>query len=316
MPTYMKKKRYYKAHRRNKRRPRGAFAKRKRRRAGKRRRCTPLEKTRAFRKLKRRVEAGMGTYVYKTRSTEALEALANQIGSKVFDGSKIGFIQSAIDNLPTYNPANPASYTFVNFNTGSNQKRIEIANTYTYVQVKSNYQVPVRVKIYLCIPREDTNITPQQALINGLADVSEPDLTEVSPMISPFDSPQFNDLWKVAKTTKKLLLPGKTVSASHVIGSFLYDPSFIQSHALDYQGRYGSHAYFVRVEGALAHDTVVTTEQGNSNAGVEVQRFTKYLIKYEAGADIKFIEVVDGNDSFSNTPVQTVLQNENQANTK
>lgn len=253
----------------------------------------------------------MGTYIYKTRSSERITCATNFIGSKLFDGSKIGFLESAIDSLPIYDPANPSTYQFVNFNTGTQQKQIEFASTFTTLTFRNNYRVPVRVRVYLCIPREDTSLTPEQAMTNGLVDVGS-GLNVNTPMITPYDAPQFNDLWKVAKMKKVVLQPSSTSSISNVVGSFMFDPSFVDSHNLDYQGRYGSHAYLIRVEGVVAHDSVQTSEQGNAGAGVDVQRMTKYVIKYEAGADIKWIEVVDGNDSFSNAATVTTIENENQ----
>lgn len=313
MPSvYLKKKRYYKAWRGRKRRPRGARAQRRRYRVRKRKaRACRCDDSNAFKKLKKRVESGMGTYIYKTRASNEVSCAQNSYSTSVFDGSKVSFIENAIDNLPTFDPSNPGTYTFVNFNTGLQQRQIEIASTFTSCTIKNNYRVPVRFRIYLCIPREDTSITPSEAMENGLTDVGS-GLDTTTPMLSPFDSPQFNDLWKVVKTRKGILQPGRGAAVSHVIGSFMFDPSFVDSHGLVYQGRYGAHAYLVRVEGLLGHDTVTLTQHGNLEGGVDVQRLTKYVIKYEAGADIKYIEVVDGNDAMTADGVVTVLDNTNQ----
>lgn len=247
----------------------------------------------------------MGTFIWKQRVCDSVQCAVNSIAYGLSTGSDTAKIESAIDNLPVFNPSTPGTYTFVDFTSGNQQKEIEICSTYTQVHIKNNYDVPVSVRVYLCIPREDTSISPLSAIQDGLTDVGS-GLTTTTPMLAPYDSPQFNDLWKVAKCKKRQLKAGQEMFMSHVVGSFQYDPSFVDNHGLSNQGRYGGHQYLIRVEGPVGHDTTAD-EQGRLQGGIDFQRTTKYVIKYEAGADIKYIEIDDDNSSFTNGGIVSTM---------
>lgn len=290
----------------NKKRGYNTFRKRKgarrRRRYGKSRRQTghrtqPSLARRLY-LLQKRVEAGMGTYIYKYRDSGTVKCSVNAIDYQTIANNQLTQLEGAIDNLPTFNPALPGTFTFVDFTTGTQQKEIEFASCYSHIYVQNNYNVPVKVTIYKCAPKDDTNITPKQAVINGLTDMGS-GLTEQTPMLTPFDSSQFRDLWSVLKTTKRTLKAGQGFTVKNFVRSFQYDPSFGDSHSLANQSRYGAHHYLVRVEGVVGHDTT-NAEYGNLQGGIDYVHVMKFVIKYDAGADIKYIEVDDGNNSFTN----------------
>ncbi len=250
-----------------------------------------------IRTLKRRVESGMGTYIYKERDSGTIKCSVNGIDYQGIDASNITKLEEVIDNLPVFNPSSPATFTFMDFTAGTQQKEVEFASSFYQLTLKNNYDAPVRVSIYKCRPKGETSITAKNAVIAGLVDLGS-SLTEKTPMLSPLDSIQFKDLY-MTQVFKRKLLAGQTLSVKDFVGSFQYDPSFTDSHALAYQPRYGGLTYLVRVEGELAHDSVAA-EYGNLGGGVDYTNFRKHIVKYDAGADIKFIEVVDGNDSFTN----------------
>lgn len=248
--------------------------------------------------LKRRVESGMGTYVYKLRGTTRVLASVNQPAYALVTSSDVSRIEAAIDNLPVFDPSTPGTYKFVDFTSGTQQKEVEIASTYSYCIAKNNYNAPVRCTIYVVVPKVDTSISATTAVSAGLADVGS-GLGLTTPLIGPRDSEQFKDLYRIKYKVTKELVAGQTMKASFRGGSFQYDPSFVDSHGSTYQNAYKSHAYMIRIEGVLGHDTT-NNEQGYLAAGVDISRVVVYTIKYEAGADIKYIEVADDASSFTN----------------
>lgn len=248
--------------------------------------------------LKRRVESGMGTYVYKLRGTTRLIAAVNLQNMATVQGSTTGTVEAAIDNLPVFNPALPGTYTFVNFTSGTQQKEVEIAATYSYCIAKNNYNAPARVTMFVCIPRSDTSLSPTTAVSGGLTDEGS-GLGITTPLIGPRDSEQFRDLWIVKAQKSSVLVAGQTMKMSYRAGAFQYDPSFVDSHAFDYQPRYHGHAYLIKVEGVLGHDQSAA-EIGYVGAGIDISRVINYVVKYEAGADIHYIEVDDQANSFTN----------------
>lgn len=281
----------------NKRR-RGAVSGRKRKRKQMRTSTSVAQRCkRDIKMLKRRVESGMGTYVYKLRSTTRLLSSVNQVAYSLVTGSNTTNIEGAIDNLPVFNPALPGTYTFVDFTSGTQQKEVEIASTYSYCLVKNNYDAPVRCTIYVVVPKVDTSISATTAMSNGLTDEGS-GLGLTTPLIGPRDSEQFNDLYRVKYKVSKELVAGQTMKASFRAGSFQYDPSFVDNHTSVNQKAYKAHSYLIRIEGVLGHDTA-NDEQGYLPAGIDISRVLIYTIKYEAGADIKYIEVDDNANSFT-----------------
>lgn len=239
----------------------------------------------------------MGTHIERTRDTGRVVGSVNNIGQNSYDLSTVTTIESVLANLRYYNPSAPATLTTASGTTGTYQKEFLIKRNYAKFFCRNNYQVPCEVSLYLVVPKEDTSITPLTAFQNGLADVGNPSST--SPLVYPSDSPQFMDLWKIVKTKKAYLLPGKSCQITHSTKSFQYDPSLVDSHSLTYQSRYGSMAILVRVEGPLGHDTTAN-EQGSLVATLDYQIEKVIEIKYSAGADIKYIISNDNSNTFTN----------------
>lgn len=281
---------------------------------GKKRRMLKRPRLRApvstqLRQLKRRVEAGMGTYIEKHRETQQLTAANNGINLGSYPVNTLTIIEGVIDALPVFNPALPGTYTSVDFTSGTQQKEVEIASTKSWIKLRNNSNQDIYVRVYLVQPKEDTSYNPRDTVTNGLTDMGS-GLTVNTPLLTPLDSQQFCDLYSITKSVKRKLLPGSELMMNHYVRSFQYDPSFADSHNLQFQARWGTHVYLVRLEGPIAHDATTTTNIGRMQAAVDIELGYVHTIKYEAGADIKYIVVDDDNESMAsanaaleNTPV-------------
>lgn len=206
------------------------------------------------------------------------------------DASNVAALQSVIDNVPYFNPASPGTFTMVDLNTGTYARDVEFNSSMSMLYVTNNYNIPVRVEILLCMPRVDTSITGATALTDGLADVGS-GLTGTTPLISVRDSPLFNQLWMVKKTKKRTLFGGQSMSLKNFVGKFVYQPALEDSHAQTYQPRWGAHAYFLSIEGVLSHATATPTDIGFAGAGVDWCLTRKFVVSYDGGVEVKWIEV-------------------------
>lgn len=252
-------------------------------------------------KLKRLANRGVGTYTYRQRQTGRLLCSVNSRNTASTSINGTTNFEEAINNLPTFNPATPGTYTFVDFTAGSLAKSVECIYHSGMMVMKNNYNIPVKATMWCCYPKGDTSIHPDTAWNSGLADVSA-SATRNTPMCAPMDSPHFRDLWVIHKKVQRTLKAGESLVIKHTVGRFSYDPTFHDEHALLFQTRYKSYAFMYQVEGVLAHDTTAD-QQGNANGGVDWQIFRKYVVQYEAGADIEYKEYVDDNDPFTNGAV-------------
>lgn len=255
--------------------------------------------------LKKLANAGLGTYIYRQRQPGRLIATANIRGVTSISGMTKSFIEVMIDNLPTFNPAVPGTYTFVDFTSGTQSKKLDFVKYNSMMVVTNNYNVPVKVKLWCCVCNTDTSITAANAWNNGLADVGS-GLTTATPMLGPHDSPHFKGLYTIVKKVTRVLKAGEVLTLKHSAKPFTYDPSYTDSETDSHLVNYGCFDWMMAVEGVLGHDTTLD-EQGTLGAGVDYNRYTTAVIKYQAGADIQYIEVDDNNDSFTNAGVVSSL---------
>ena len=87
---------------------------------------------------------------------------------------------------------------------------------------------------------------------------------------------------------------------TYSLSPFSYDPSWHDDHSLTYLRKCRTTCFLIRVEGVLGTDNTVTTEQGQLGGKVDWQLDRKFVIGYDAGADIKTLEVNDASSSFTN----------------
>lgn len=285
-------------------RGRGTYGKPKpRRKPMKGRRRRPVKK--ALQSLNKRVstlsrqqKTSMGELIFHDRQTYAAKSAVNQQVHQLGYAVRTTELESVLAQLRFFDIAAPATLVNASGAVGTYSREYLFKTIYSRLEFMNNYQIPCKVTIYVCCPKEDTSITPTTAFTDGLADQGNPAST--SPMVHLTDSIQFTRLWRICKRKSRVLMPGRRLTLSMSVKDIMYDPSLVDSHALIYQPKYRSYQFVVRVEGVIAHDSAVATEQGFAAAGGDFSVHTKYVVRYEAGTDLKYIHINDGADTFTN----------------
>lgn len=248
--------------------------------------------------LERKVNQDLATHTFKKSSTgRAVVTVASQTTYSGVLGMNVASLETSLGSLRFYDPGTNALVTNSAV-TGTYSRSCYIQSIYSKMTFRNNYRVPCVVDVYICTPKKDTSIGPVTAITNGLTDQNNPSST--STLIYPSDSDQFKDLWNIHYHKKKHIGQGKQFSVSFKKGSFHYDPADFDTHNMAYQKRYGSHVFLIRVQGILAHDSVVTTEQGLSPGGVDYFNEIITKIRYDAGKKLNDITLDDGYDTFTN----------------
>lgn len=281
------------------RRPSSRGGKRKGRKRSRRQTRSNIPKR--VRTLEKRMAEDTGVHTERFRDTASCVASAN---SSCFEGKVLinsSRIESVISGLHFFDVNTPGTLATVDMTLGTFQKDIRIANVYGKLTARNNYQTPVICDVYVIRCKSDTSIEPSTAYTNGLTDVGAP--LSTSTMVFPTDSPQFNDLWDIVKHRRWHLDAGQECSLGCNMGGFVYDPSLFDSHGLSYQTSFKGSVIYVRVQGVIAHDNTISTEQGLIKCGVDYKLDSTWTVKYPAGADINYIKVNDNGDAFSNGPV-------------
>ena len=162
-----------------------------------------------------------------------------------------------------FNPATNALVT-ADPSVGTFHNDITVETVVYQCLARNNYQVPVNLRIYACVPRHDTQISTKSYFDAGLLDQGNPSGT--SPLVYPSDSQILMEQWKFVKSVKKVLNPGQSCEVSYAIKRFEYDFSQADHHNDPYQTKYNGFNWLFRLEGVLGHDTSVD-EQGTLPSG-------------------------------------------------
>lgn len=248
--------------------------------------------------LQKEAKSSIGTLVYRITDGLAQLCVANTQGNESVFINAFAEIETVLAQLKYYDPATPGTLVTADGSTGTYSRNFYFKPTYMKITIRNNYQVPCNVRVYQLKVKTDTNMTPETAWLNGLADLSNGTINDIG--MYPSDSPQFGDFWGVINETTIRLEPGQEKKFSMSSPSFNYDPSISDSHALAYQVDQHVRSMLVSVSGVIGHDSAVTTEFGRLGAGVDIDLYKVYTIDYDAGANLKYIYYSNGYSTFTN----------------
>lgn len=264
------------------------------------------------RNLERRVRDEDSLLTYKVSAKDKLNPSVNQASYGFASCLSISNIEAAAANARFFDPAAPGTLVTASLVTGTYSSKFRVQARCT-ITIKNNYQVPCILHVGMVSPRTATNTSPNTAFTNGLTDQGAP--SSSSPMLHWSDSRQFNELYKITRKIKKILLmPGAQRTFTHKQASFVYDPSYFDTQTETYNPKARSRLWIYRCQGVPGHDTSVTTEQGLLPAGFDVYAADTYTIHYNSGgATLKTIVLSEGaSTSFTNAGVvsQVVVDNQ------
>lgn len=260
------------------------------------RRRTSLKKD--VKALKALVKADQATHTYKELGSGEVQALVGQVEYGQEAITSVSNLESWIANLRYYNPAVPGTLTTASGATGTFHREIHFANVYSRVEVRNNYQVPCRLKIYLAKPKSDTSITPLTYYTNGIADqVISAGADQQTAGLYLTDIVTFNEQYSLVCKKDIILDAGAMCSVTHNTGRFNYDPSLTDSHSSGYQTKYKSCLWLIRVEGVLGHDSASAQEFNTLLASIDYQFIHIAKIEYDAGTGLNDIYIADNRAS-------------------
>lgn len=239
------------------------------------------------------------THIHRYRTAGKVSAAqkAADIGS-FSQGGTLATVEASMANLRYYDPVTNGLIT-ANDAAGSYYREVNIS-IYRRLLCRNNYKVPVEVRVYSCVPKQDVFDPPGNFYLSGLVDQGNPLAT--SPLMYPTDSKDLTNLWSL-KCTKRVLQPGQEMAVVTKYGPFKYNVSTNDQHTQTYQRKQGGHCYLVRVCGALGHDTTNFGAQGILPCAVDVLLDVVYTIKYDAGKDLHDFSLNDVSAESMPAPV-------------
>lgn len=261
--------------------------------------CTVEEVCKEVKVIKKHLDQMSATHIHKFRNVNRLFSNEGDAQYTSYAIGNTGTIEAALANLRYFDPgtnalvnANPASGTY--------SRDIHVKKTVHSALVRNNYQVPADVRVYAYIPRGDTDNTPNDLRLAGLADQGNPGAGSL--MLYPSDSRLVSKTWRPLKVLSKVLQPGQQMSISHLLKSYEYSFDNSDENTEIYKKDQGGFAWLIRIEGCLGHDSVLN-EQNSLASGVDIEYRVIYEFEYDAGKDLYDISVSDTGDTFTNTPL-------------
>lgn len=260
--------------------------------------------TKMIKKLQAHDRQSLGDMTYRQLGSSRVTFLTNDQGVVPIGGSRTIDLESILSKCKFFDPSNPATLIEGSLAAGTYQRNVRFENITSNIECRNNYGTTMEVTIYKCLVKEDTNNNPITAWASGIPDgsnLSTPnDLGQY-----PTDYDLVNDLWKLTVAKKVVLQPGQAVKAFHKTGAFEFASSTVDTHALAYQKEYKSFEWLVIAKGVHGHDTSFL-QVANMPGGIDFSWTNVYKVKYDAGINIRFVHVDNGNaDTFSNAGVMS-----------
>lgn len=260
------------------------------------------ELSNAVKELKQESKASQGKLTYRARNTGRLLVGNNSQSIMAVGLCSKTSLETVGAQLQYYDPSTPGTLLTADMATGTYSRQYLFKSFMGAITIRNNYQSDVDVKVYLCTPKDDTDIPPNTAWANGATDGSNATSTTIG--VYPSDFSQFRDVWNSKQLCNKSLSPGETTKVSHVEKNFLYDPSVTDAQSQLYQKLYKSFSFMIVIQGCPAHDTSLY-EVGYQQAGVDLVFHTTAVVHYDAGVGLERVYIDNNLPNPTNGFVQS-----------
>lgn len=265
----------------------------------------------AIKNLRQLSDASTGTMSYRRWTKLRTSSDEMEQGVNFFQCVNKTRLEACISKLLFFDPATSSTLKNVDLTSSSYSKDILIKYFQTSMELRNNYQVDCRVKVYLCEAKAATNIPAATAWTNGIADnaydtsgsASVTDRTQVGQY--PTDYESFNNQWKTKVLLDTVLKSGSSAKIKHSIKDMEYDPAHADTVTDEFQREFKSFGYLIVTQGTVSHDSSVVGEVGIGETNLDCDIHTTAKIQYDAGINVEYVVIDDEIlGSFSTGAVQ------------
>jgi hypothetical protein len=221
-----------------------------------------------------------------------ISVVANQCSYTSLRLGTQGDYKTACDSLPMVDPGT-GSVVGVNAN-GALSNPILIKNAWARVEFRNNWSMPVRLDVYVCKCRNNTNNTPDLSLTNhdddiqlsGTGNSYQEAATNV--VVFPTDLPVFNQKWKIIDHQKSHMQAGDEFQVSWSDKNIKFDPELSEGAATTYIR--GDVYLLIRLQGVVAHDKDITANIGYGDGALDIVRHRRYQVQFDGVFNVPQME--------------------------
>lgn len=235
--------------------------------------------------LTKKVNGDLATHTRRTVLSPVIDlTVKNQGYMDHLNACDIAKLDDAISQLRYYDPSNPSVLLTAGGATGDFSRTFTFLNFSAKLVIRNNYNTPFFITLYVVTPKSDLTFDPVQHVQEGL-DIQMAVPADVDAVTSyPTDSDVFNTYWKIRKTVKRYLTPGKETAITYNTGRFEFNPEVADIRSLEtYMVKYKSAVFMWKVQTSPAHDSVVPDTVGLAPAKFDATLYFTSKVQYDAG---------------------------------
>lgn len=250
-------------------------------------------------RLTKLIDALDGQLTFREANYSLASANINVAAYSGLSHNTIGDFAVVAGLLKYYDIKIPGTLLTVNMEASSFNIAMNIVMSKSTLKFRSNYSVPCEYTCWIAKLKGDTAFNPVQLMTDQVGDMAN--VAFDNPYLWPNDFNSVRNLWSLKKIGSGLLHPGEQKIFSYRSPKVIdYEVSAADKHNSTYQRKYDSRYLFVKFQGILAHDSVVTTEQGLGLTCIDVVTMNEYTVKYNAGADLEYLHIIEDGSTFTN----------------
>ncbi len=159
--------------------------------------------------LKKMKDHTTGTFINREDLYTRLITINGQANTTAYVGNSQSDIGNLTQFLRYFDPEAPVTLTTTDFNAGGYSKELQFSGTLMELTIRANYLLPVYYTIYYGKAKQDTNVDPETAYVQGVGDVSADNILNI--LMRPTDVPLVQDLWGLKTVKKGYLKAGEQV---------------------------------------------------------------------------------------------------------
>lgn len=239
-------------------------------------------------KLKQVVKGTTGTYIFRFRGATFAAAPIQKWGDVMVFGQDKDWYDGRLAEFKYYdedtNNFGPMP------DPSKDTDRDWFMNIFKSIQIKNNTAAPAVIQLRYCQCKSDTDYTPVHLYNLSISDL---DIEVVgydssSMFFNPEESATLKQYFYVKKYRERTLMPGQSLNYFQKFTVRYNDGEYL-SGARQYQRRYKSNCWWIRIRGILGHDKDNIDHPIQGQGRVDVQAYENVTCTYNAGAQIKYV---------------------------
>lgn len=243
------------------------------------------------------------TYTVKNiPNASQVAALQNLKSWHYFTANAVSQIQNNFSSIPYFDSAlGVIAAQSISDITSSNGLKISSRSSISF---KNNYTQPCMIELHYVKATNNHSTTPTSALTTAAAD-SGATTTNTTFVISDVDMKSFKQFWKIVKSTKFLLVPGRSKVIRYKTRWCTYNEAAQDACGAEYMPSFNTCGIIYSIAGTVGHGGT-STDICKTDGYCDVVKATEYTILYNSGGP-RLRKVSNSSSAYASVAAGTAI---------